>query len=126
MLEEIILIGTSDSTGDVTLTAPGPIFGKLYAVTWIDGDFADGVDGALSVTKRPAGAADLTLLTLTTANNDAEYMPREPVHGNTGTALTYDSTEGVTDMRIINGTLALVIGDGGNAKTGGMLVYVEM
>ena len=125
MIDEIILTGTSDATGDVTITATRSIVGKLYAVTWIDGDLSDGVDGTLSVTVRPEAAADLVLLTLTNANVDAEYMPREPVHDNTGTALTYDSTEGVTDMRIINGTLALVIASGGNANTGGMLVYVE-
>ncbi len=125
MIDEIILTGTSDATGDVTITATRSIVGKFYAVTWIDGDLADGVDGTLSVTVRPEAAADLVLLTLTNANVDAEYMPREPVHDNTGTALTYDSTESVTDMRIINGTLALVIASGGNAKTGGMLVYVE-
>jgi hypothetical protein len=125
MIDEIPLLGTTDTNGDVTITATRSIIGKLYAVSWIDGDLADGVDGTLSVTVRSEGAPDLALLTLSDANSDAEYMPREPVHDNTGTALTYNSTEGVTDMRLINGTLALVIASGGNTKTGGMLVYVD-
>ena len=125
MLDEINLIGTTTTAGDATITATRSVLGKLYAVTWIDGTLADGVDGTLSVTSRPESAPDLTLLTLTDANDDAEYMPREPVHDNTGTALTYNSTEGVTDMRVINGTLKLVIASGGDTKIGGMLVYIE-
>jgi hypothetical protein len=125
MIDEIQLIGTTNTSGAATITATRSILGKLYAVTWIDGDFADGVDGTLSITKRPGAAPDLAVLTLTDANIDAEYMPREPVHDNTGTALTYNSTEGVTDMRVINGTLALVIAAGGDTKTGGALVYIE-
>lgn len=125
MIDVIPLIGTTDATGDSTVIATRSVLGLLQEVVWIDGDLADGVDGTLSVTVRPNAAPDLTLLTLTDANSDAVYRPREAVHGNTGTALTYNSTEGVTDMPVIDGTLQLVIAQGGNAKTGGALVYVK-
>jgi len=92
---------------------------KLYAVEWIDGDFADGVDAVLSVTNTLSGV-DTTLLTLTNADNDKWYFPRVLVQGVTGTDLT-----AIYDMLVVDGTLKLTITNGGNGKTGGCVVYLE-
>ena len=118
MIEELILTGTSDATGDVTLTASQSVVGMLYAVEWVDGDLADGVDAVLSVTNTASGV-DQTVLTLTDANSDAWYYPRELADDNAGAALAATYT-----YPVINGTLKLVIASGGNAKTGGAYVYV--
>ncbi|HNT78806.1 MAG TPA: hypothetical protein PKH77_27695 [Anaerolineae bacterium] len=89
----------------------------LYAVEWIDGDFADGVDAVLSAETTPSGVAR-TLLTLTDANSDAWYFPRELEHGNNGAVLSTHT------LPVVHGDLKLTITSGGNAKTGGCIVYL--
>lgn len=116
-LREHKLTGTTAADGSLTVLAETSYFGFLYAVEWIDGTFDDGVDGVLSATYTPS-AVDKTLLTLTDANADAWYHPRVATCGATGAA------DGGTDLPIVNGTLKLVIAQGGNAKTGGAIVYV--
>lgn len=88
----------------------------LYAVEWIDGTFDDGVDAALKCVETESGV-DQTLLTLTNANNDAWYYPRTTEDDEAGAALT---TRG---MLVVNGDLKLEVTNGGNAKTGGCIVY---
>jgi hypothetical protein len=112
---------TTDASGDATTNDTLSIFGQLYAVETIDGDLADGVDLTLSVQSTESGTA-LTLLTLTDFNTDAMYYPRHLVHGETGTALT-GTSGGDRALPVINGTLRAVVAQGGNAKTGGVIVY---
>jgi hypothetical protein len=116
-LADCKLIGTTDASGDLTLTGEmSPAGGLLYAVEWVDGDLADGVDAVLSCF-RTGSSVNQTLLTLTDANDDKWYYPRVDTHDNTGTA------NGGADYAIINGILKLVISSGGNAKTGGAIVW---
>lgn len=120
-LKNIRIDATTASDGTKTATAETVIYGQLFAVDWIDGTFDDGVDATLSVTHVASGTSR-TLLTLTDANNDAFYYPRHVVHGETGTALT-GTAGGDRVMPLIDGLLSLVIAQGGNAKTGGMIVH---
>lgn len=113
---ELDVTTAADGTGN-TSAAEGAVYGLLYAVEWKDGDFADGVDAVLSVTKT-ASAVDQTLLTLTNANDDDWYYPQELVHDNTGTETAYYT------YPVVAGTLKLTITSGGNAKTGGCICYV--
>lgn len=115
-LHEVRLTGDTDTGGDGTITDTMAIFGLLYAVEWIDGDLADGVDAVLSVTNTPSGV-DSTLLTLTDANDDDWYYPRDVAHDNVGAELS-DRT-----LFVLSGTLQLVISSGGSEKTGGCIVY---
>lgn len=121
-LQAIPLVGTTNGSGAVTITATIPTFGLLQAVEWVDGDLADGVDAVLSVTDNQSGV-DSTLLTLTDANNDAWYYPRRAAHDNTGTAVTYDGTNEIYVPSVIAGKLKLAITSGGDTKTGGAVVY---
>lgn len=121
-LHQLPLMGITDSSGDVTITATIPSFGMLQAVEWVDGDLADGVDAVLSVTTNQSGV-DYTLLTLTNANNDAWYYPRAAAHDNAGAGVTYDGTNEIYVNMVIAGTLKLVISSGGDTKTGGVVVY---
>lgn len=123
MLKVIKLISDVSASGAVTVVS-SKVTGLLHAVEWIDGTLDNGVDAVLTLTRDGEGA-DITLLTLTDANNDAVYMPRYATHGNTGTALTLDGTRPATDKHFINGALSLSITDGGNAKRGGCFVYLE-
>lgn len=119
------LIGATAAGGTATIVDPaGAVFGKLYAVEWVDGTLVDGVDAVLTVTNRES-AVNKTLLTLTDANNDAFYYPRDLVHDATGTALT-GTAGGDRTLPLVDGVLSLAIADGGATKTGGCIVYLEV
>ena len=121
--KEIKLYGTCSSGGALTVNATTPVLGRLYSVRWIDGDFADGVDAVISTQNHDAAA---TLLTLTNADDDATYYPREQVCNNTGTALTIDDTEILTDLPLMAGVPRLAVTAGGDEKPGGcILQYFE-
>jgi hypothetical protein len=122
-LRSIELIGTTNSGGAATIEAPSAIFGTLFAVQWVDGSFADGVDGTLTVQNVGGQGVAQTLLTLTDANNDAFYYPRHQVHDNAGAGLTTDGTRIAQTMPLIAGVLRLTVASGGNAQTGGCVVY---
>lgn len=122
MLDHIKLEGTTNGSGDATVTATVPTHGILKAVEWIDGDLADGVDAVLSFVSANSGVSR-TLLTLTNANDDDWYFPHEAAHDNAGAAVTFDGTNEVYVQPVISGTLSLVISSGGDTKTGGCVVY---
>lgn len=115
-LKSMKLTGTTDASGDLTVTATRALFGWLIAVQWIDGDLADGVDATLKAVNTPSGV-DTTLLTLTDANDDAWYYPTVVEHDAAGAAQT------TRTFQIIEGTLQLTVADGGDKKTGGCIVY---
>ncbi len=121
-LQAIPLMGTTNGSGAATITATIPTFGLLQSVEWVDGDLVDGVDAVLSVTDNQSGV-DSTLLTLTNANSDAWYYPRQVAHDNAGAAVTFDGTNEIYVPAIIAGKLKLVIANGGDTKTGGVVVY---
>lgn len=121
-LDHVKLTGTTAADGSLTVQHTIPIHGTLERVEWIDGDLADGVDAVLSVTGTPSGV-DHTLLTLTDANSDANYYPRVIAHDNATAAVTFDGTNELYTRDVFWGLLKLVISSGGNAKTGGCVVY---
>jgi hypothetical protein len=123
MLKWVKLYGTTATGGALTVTADTAVRGLLYAVEWIDGDLVDGVDAVLSVV-RDDNAPDYTLLTLTDANADAVYYPRVIIHSEAGAALT-GTSGGDRAMPVINGRLKLAVTSGGDAKTGGAIVYYK-
>jgi len=119
-MRQVKLYGTTDGTaGTLTITYGHKVVGLLQAVEWIDGDFADGVDAVISV-DRDDDAADVTLLTLTNANDDAWYYPRVTTDSSDGTEIT---TKFVSP--VVSGKLKLAVTSGGSVKTGGCIVYVE-
>jgi len=124
MIRAIRLYGTTDSSGDLTVTAGNKAWGMLHAVEWIDGDLADGVDAVISFTSS-ASAVSRTLLTLTNANSDAWYFPREAVHDNAGAGVTFDGTNEIYDRAVVDGILKMVVSSGGDTKSGGCVVYLE-
>jgi hypothetical protein len=89
----------------------------LYAVEWIDGDLADGVDATVKSVNNSSGV-DVTLLTLTNADNDAWYYPTVVENDNAGAALTS------TRLPVVAGQLQLAVTSGGDAKVGKCIVYL--
>ena len=118
-IRTVKLTVTTASNGSGTATAVSPAAGWLEAVDWIDGTLSDGVDATLTVTGTDS-ATDHTLLTLTNADNDAVYYPRRVVDTTAGAAAT-----GVYDRFVFSGYLVLSVTSGGNAKTGGCVIYYE-
>jgi hypothetical protein len=123
MIRAIKLYGTTDSAGDLIVTADLPVVGLLHSVEWIDGSFAVGVDAVLSL-DRDNDAVDITLLTLTNANADKVYYTRYLASDDAGADL--DTAGDATYTKgFVSGKLKLVVSDGGDTKSGGCIVYVE-
>ena len=120
-LKEVRLYGTTSAGGALTVNGTHPVFGRLYAVRWIDGAFDDGVDAVISTQTHDAAA---TLLTLTDANNDAWYYPRDLVHDATGGALT-GTSGGDREMYLLIGTPRVTVDEGGNATSGAITLILE-
>lgn len=111
----------TDASGNGTVTAARNVRPdtprRLYAVEWVDGTFADGVDAVLSVVNT-LGGADVTLLTLTDADDDGWYYPRAAACDGTAGVLTH------YEQPVINGDLRLVVSNGGSVTLGGAYVYL--
>ena len=114
---DIRLYGTTDASGDLVVTHTNATYGLLYAVQWIDGGFDDGVDAVFASTGLADGA-DLTLITLTNANDDKWYYPRTLEHDNAGGDLSTYNYPAIT------GTLKMTVSSGGNAKAGGAVLHI--
>ncbi len=124
-IRAIKLYGTTDASGNLTVTSGNKITGLLHAVSWIDGTFADGVDAVIS-DDRDGDETDVTLLTLTNANDDAMYYPQTPAQDNAMSDVTFDGTNEIYTHQIVNGKLKMVVSDGGESKVGGCVVYIEV
>ena len=126
MIKEYLIAQTSDTGGDSTDTPDSKIFGKLYAVAVVDGDYEDNFDVTLSYVN--SAGVTVTLLTLTDLSADVVYYPREQVCDNTGAGMNYndESDEPVETMAIVAGIVTSTLADGGDTKSGKVLIYVEV
>lgn len=119
-----VLTGTTSAGGDLTVNDTLSILGELYAIEFVQGTLDNAAtDVTVSVQSTESGVA-LTLLTLTNVTASGMYHVRHLAHGEAGAALT--GTAGGDRVKpLINGTLRMVVAQGGNAKTGGVVVYYE-
>jgi len=125
-IEPVKLAFTTTAGGAATVTADTPVFGLIRAVEWNKGTADNGVDATLSFTSGDT-AVSKTVLTLSNADSSKWYYPHEIIDDLTGVDLTFDGTRTLQTVPIlVNGTLQVVIAQGGNAKTGSMVVYVEL
>ncbi len=122
-LVDVRLDVTTDTNGDGSLVASRALVGRLYAVDLIDGTYDDGVDATLSCINTPSGVAR-DLLVIANYNTDQTLYPRTLLHGDSNGAALTGTAGGDRDMPLVNGTLKLVIAQGGNTKTGGVIAYV--
>lgn len=106
--------GAGSASGDRS------ILGLLYAVQLIDGDFADGVDVTITCEH---GELSSTLLAKADFNTDSMFYPRELVHGTADGAALTGTAGGDRTLPIIMGTPKVAIAAGGDAKTGGVILY---
>ena len=115
-MPRMLLQGTTDSGGDATIKGTRSIRGLVMAVRWDQGDLASTTDAVLSTVN--SLAANTNILTLTDASADAMYYPKTTAHSNAGAAQT-----AVDTYQVIDGVPQLVLAQGGNAKTGGLILY---
>lgn len=123
------LQGTTDAAGAAVVTAANPHFGRLVAVEWVDGDFDNNNTAVLTCTGSPSGVAQ-TLHTLVAGEGDDDgwWYPRIAVHDLSAVGRFYndESDEPVIGYAIVNGYLTLTVAAGGNTKTGGAVVYIDV
>lgn len=114
-MKAVKLALTTDASGNATTTAER-VMGRVYAVQLVDGTFDDGVDITLT-----CESPDLSIPILAKVNFNTDQMvyPRVACALNTdGTGLT------VYDLPIAAGDLKAVIAQGGNAKSGSVIVFL--
>lgn len=125
-LEPFYMTVTTDASGDGTATANKGVLGKLYAIDLIDGTFDDGVDITVATINNPISGVTKTLFVKADFNTDSTVYPRTLVHDDAAGAALTGTAGGDRAMPVVDGTLKVTIAQGGNAKTGGCIVYVEV
>lgn len=109
---------TTSAGGAATAAFPHSFYGaKLYAVLWTKGTCDAGVDISLAT----SGAdGSTTVFADVDANSSIAYYPRVAANATAdASALTW------YDLPVLDGILTLTIAQGGNAKSGSMVVLYE-
>ena len=112
---------TTDASGNATAYSP-VLTGKINSITYAKTDFADGVDFTIT-----AEATAQNLWTETNVNASKTVAPRQPTHGQDGTASLYAAGgEPVEDkIALANDRVKIAIAQGGNTKSGTFYVTME-
>lgn len=112
---------TTASNGSATAYT-GYVSGFIMAIQYIKTDFADGVD--FTITAEATGEA---ILSLTDQNSATIVRPRAATHSTAGVAAVYASGGTAVNDRIALGRdrVKIVIAQGGNAKTGTVVVTMD-
>lgn len=112
---------TTDAGGDATGYTP-VLSGRLSAIHYVKTDFADGVD--FTITSEATGQS---LWTDTNVNASEVVAPRQPTHGEDGSASLYAAAgEPVEDkICLANDRVKIVVASGGDTKTGTFHVVLE-
>jgi hypothetical protein len=119
MLDREVISVTTDSSGDGTGTSVSTISGRIYAIEYDKGTFADGVDITITCS---GSLISQTLLTLTDANSDDWYYPRAVMHDESGNALTGTAGGDRVPMLAI-GKILVTVAQGGDTGTGTIIVH---
>ena len=111
------------TAADGTATAYSPVLtGKLSQIRYVKADFDAGVDFTIT-----AEATGETLWTQSDVNASATVAPRQATHTTAGVAALYaGGGSAVLDkIALANDRVKIVIGSGGNAKTGAFHIVME-
>lgn len=104
----------TDDQGDAVGYSP-VVSGRLSAIHYVKTDFADGVDFTIT-----AEATGQNLWTDTNINASEVVAPRQPTHGQDGSASLYAGAgEPVEDkICLANDRVKIVVASGGDTKSG--------
>lgn len=111
---------TTNASGAATGYTP-VVNGRVLQVHYVKTDFADGVDFAIT-----SEATGQSIWTDTNINASEVVAPRQPTHGQDGSASLYASAgEPVEDHIVLaNDRVKIVIASGGDTKTGTFHVVI--
>lgn len=120
-IRRFVVSATVDASGDAEVYSP-VIRGKIVSIRYVKTDFADGVD--FVITGETSGQ---TLWSEEAVNASATRHPRAPTHSTAGTAAVYAADgEAVNDMiALADERIKIVVGDGGNAKSGTFHITID-
>jgi len=111
---------TTAADGSATVYS-GAVTGKLSAIHYVKGDFADGVD--FTVTSEATGE---TIWAETNVNASAVRAVRRLVYTSTGSSIAYAATFGVYEpIALANDRFKVVIAQGGDTKAGVLHFVVD-
>lgn len=112
---------TTDGAGDA-VGYTQQLSGKVHQIAYVKNDFANGVDFA--VTTEETG---LNIWTEANVNASALRAPRQPTHGQDGTASLFASGgEPVEDkIAVADERIKVVVAQGGAGKSGKVILYIE-
>jgi hypothetical protein len=113
---------TVTTAADGTATAYTPrLSGKLHAIEYVKGDYADTVD--FTITDEATGKGLWTESNVTASKT---CKPRGATHTTVGVAATLDGTVAALDkLPLANTRVKIVLAAGGDTKTGAFHVLVE-
>jgi hypothetical protein len=112
---------TTDASGNATVFSEA-VTGKISSIQYVKTDFADGVD--FTITSEASGES---LWTQSDVNAAAIVRPRAPTHSQAGVAALYASggVAVLDKIAVANDRVKIVIGSGGNAKSGKFYIVLE-
>lgn len=121
MIRKFTIPLTTNSGGAATAYSPF-LSGFIDSVQYVKTDFADGVE--FTITAEATGEA---ILSLTDQNSATKLRPRAGTHTTAGVASLYASGGTAVNDRIAlaRDRVKVVIAQGGNVKTGTVIVYVD-
>jgi hypothetical protein len=121
-MKRILLSLVTDASGDSVVQSGQALLGKLYAIEYRPGSIVTGA----TVTVTCVGDAAKPLLTKANAGTaDSWYYPRDLVHGVADGAALTGTAGGDRSLPILNGYPKVVVGSGGDTKTGSLILYYE-
>lgn len=104
---------TTDADGNAVAYTP-QINGRILSIHYVKGDFADGVDFAMT-----GEATGQNVWTETNVNASAVRAPRQLTYTPTGSSIAYAATFGVYgDIVLAQERLKIAIAQGGDTKSG--------
>jgi len=121
MLKEIRLYGTTAADGSLTVNAVESMLGEIVAIAWVDGTFDNNVTAVIST---QGSEASQTIMSIGAAEGDDDlvFYPRHIIYDEGADVLT-GTAGGDRALPLAVGTLRMVVAAGGNAKSGGCVVY---
>lgn len=120
-LRRVRLPLVTSSGGVVTAFSPR-VSGKIHSVHYVKADFADGVDIAIT-----AEATGENIWTEANVNASAVRYPRAATHTQAGVAALYAASGSpvLDKIALGNDRIKVAIAEGGNVKSGAVIVVYE-
>lgn len=119
-IRRFVIPVTVNADGDAEVYSP-VIRGKLVSIRYVKADFADGVD--FVITGETSGQ---TIWSEEAVNASATRHPRTPTHSTAGAAALYAAGgAAVNDKIALDERIKIIVGDGGEDKSGTFHITID-